>query len=101
MTAAMKALARGEADALAVAKLDSLSRSILDFTNIMATARKQSWGVVALDCSVDTTTPAGEAGANGMATFAQYERRLIAQRTSDALSELRSQGRAYGPTRFG
>lgn len=101
LTAAMKMLARGEADALAVAKLDRLSRSILDFTNIMATARKQAWGIVALDCSVDTTTPAGEAMANVMATFAQYERRLIAQRTSDALRELRSQGRAYGPTPFG
>ena len=101
LTAAMQMLRRCEAGALVVAKLDRLSRSILDFTSIMATARKQSWGIVALDLAVDTTTPAGEAMASVMATFAQYERRLIAQRTSDALRELRSQGRAYGPTPFG
>ena len=33
--------------------------------------------------------------------FAELDRALIAQRTSDALKELRSQGKAYGPTPFG
>jgi len=28
---------------------------------LMATAQKQSWALVALDCAVDTSTPAGEA----------------------------------------
>jgi DNA invertase Pin-like site-specific DNA recombinase len=101
VTTAMTMLRRGDADALVVAKLDRLSRSILDFTSIMARARKENWGVIALDCSVDTTTPAGEAMAHVMATFAQYERRVIAQRTSDALAELRSRSRVYSPTPFG
>ncbi len=39
--------------------------------------------------------------ANVMATFAQYERRVIAARTSAALSELRSQGRVYSRLPFG
>jgi DNA invertase Pin-like site-specific DNA recombinase len=64
-----------------VAKLDRLSRSMLDFTAVMAQAQKQGWALVALDCAVDTTTPAGEAMANVLATFAQFERRLIGQRT--------------------
>jgi DNA invertase Pin-like site-specific DNA recombinase len=34
-----------------------------------------------LDCPADTTTPAGEAMANVLATFAQFERWLIGQRT--------------------
>ena len=101
LAAALNVLCRSEAAVLLVSKLDRLSRSILDFTGLMARARKEGWAITALDCSVDTTTPAGEAMANVMATFAQYERRLIAQRTSDALKELRSQGRAYGPTPFG
>jgi len=33
--------------------------------------------------------------------FAELERALIAQRTSDALSELRSRGRVYGPLAYG
>lgn len=99
--AAMATLQRGEADALVVAKLDRLSRSMLDFAGVMARAHKEHWGLIALDCAVDTTTPAGEALASVMATFAQFERRLIGQRTSEALRALRSQGRAYGSVPYG
>jgi DNA invertase Pin-like site-specific DNA recombinase len=94
--AALETLERGEASALVVAKLDRLSRSMLDFAGIMELAQKQGWALVALDVSVDTTTPAGEAMANVMATFAQFERRLIGQRTRDALAEKRKQGVRLG-----
>lgn len=93
---ALEMLFAGEADALVVAKLDRLSRSMLDFAGIMTTAQKQGWAVVALDCSVDTTTPAGEAMANVMATFAQFERRLIGQRTREALEAKRTAGVRLG-----
>src|SRR3954452_15152564 len=73
---ALRVLKAGEASALVVAKLDRLSRSMLDFTALMAKAQKQSWALVALDCAVDTSTPAGEAMAHMLATFAQFERRL-------------------------
>src|SRR5215217_5456181 len=93
---ALEALERGDASALVVAKLDRLSRSMLDFAGLMAQAQKQSWALVALDCAVDTTTPAGEAMANVMATFAQFERRLIGQRTKEALAAKRSAGVRLG-----
>lgn len=98
---AMGLLRTGKADALLVAKLDRLSRSLLDFASLMEQARRERWGVVALDLAVDTTTPSGALMAHVMASFAQYERRVIATRTSDALRELRAQGRAFGPTPFG
>src|SRR5437660_9397542 len=69
---------------------------MIDFTTLMATAQKQGWALVALDCAVDTTTPAGEAMANVLATFAQFERRLISQRTRDALAIKRSEGVPLG-----
>ena len=94
--AALESLQRGEADALAIAKLDRLSRSMLDFANIMAKAQKESWALIALDVNVDTTTPAGEAMANVVATFAQFERRLISQRTREALAIKRAQGVRLG-----
>jgi DNA invertase Pin-like site-specific DNA recombinase len=72
---------------------------MLDFSKIMAAAQKQSWGVVALDVAVDTTTPAGEMMANVMATFAQFERRLIGQRTRDALAAKRAAGVVLGRPR--
>ena len=93
---ALETLQAGDAGALVVAKLDRLSRSMLDFTTVMATASKQGWALVALDCAVDTTTPAGEAMANVLATFAQFERRLIGQRTREALAAKRASGVRLG-----
>ena len=68
---------------------------MLDLQTIMAVAQRQSWGLVALDVNVDTTTPAGEA----MGTFAQFERRLIGQRTRDALAAKRAAGVQLGRPR--
>jgi DNA invertase Pin-like site-specific DNA recombinase len=93
---ALETLKSRGADGLVVAKLDRLSRSMLDFTAIMARATKQGWALVALDCAVDTTTPAGEAMANVLATFAQFERRLIGQRTREALAAKRAAGVRLG-----
>jgi DNA invertase Pin-like site-specific DNA recombinase len=97
---ALEAVEKGRAGALVVAKLDRLSRSLLDFAGLMQQARRQGWALVALDLGVDTTTPAGEMMANVMATFAQFERRLIGQRTKDALAVKRSQGVRLGRPRL-
>jgi DNA invertase Pin-like site-specific DNA recombinase len=94
--AALEQLERKQADGLVVAKLDRLSRSMLDFTTVMAKAQNEGWALVALDCAVDTTTPAGEAMAHVLATFAQFERRLIGQRTRDALAIKKKQGVRLG-----
>jgi DNA invertase Pin-like site-specific DNA recombinase len=94
--AALDVLAAGEASALVVAKLDRLSRSMLDFARIMATAQKQSWALVALDVQVDTSSPGGEAMAHMLATFAQFERRLISERTKQALAQKRASGVRLG-----
>jgi DNA invertase Pin-like site-specific DNA recombinase len=97
--AALEALERGKVDALVVSKLDRLSRSMLDFTSVMAKAQRHGWALVALDCAVDTTTPAGEAMANVLATFAHFERRLISQRMREALAVKRAQGVRLGRPR--
>jgi DNA invertase Pin-like site-specific DNA recombinase len=62
----------------------------------MATAQKQHWALVALDCAVDTSTPSGEAMANMVAVFSQFERRLISQRTKEALAVKRASGVRLG-----
>jgi DNA invertase Pin-like site-specific DNA recombinase len=54
---------------------------------------------VALDLGVDTTTPAGEMIANSVTNFSQFERRLIGQRTKDALAVKRAQGVKLGRPR--
>lgn len=95
----LERLKAGEAQVLCTAKCDRLCRSLLEFAGIMATARKEGWTLVALDCPVDLTTPTGEAMASVMAVFAQLERRLIGERTRNALAERRAQGVQLGRRR--
>lgn len=92
----LEAVETGGAEALIVAKLDRLSRSLLDFASLMQRAQRKGWALVALDLGVDTTTPQGEMMASVLAVFAQFERRLIGQRTRDALAVKRAQGVRLG-----
>jgi DNA invertase Pin-like site-specific DNA recombinase len=89
-------LATGQADVLVVAKLDRLARSTLDFATICAQAQEQRWNLVALDLGVDLSTPGGRLMANVLASMAQWEREVIAQRTTDAMQEARRQGARFG-----
>ncbi len=82
-------------DVLVVAKLDRLSRSVIDFASLMDRAYRQGWALVVLGL-VDTTTPTGEFMANVLASVAQLERRMIAERTSGALQAARAQGKRLG-----
>jgi DNA invertase Pin-like site-specific DNA recombinase len=99
LAAAIGTVERGDAQAIVVAKLDRLSRSLLDFAGLMDRARRKGWSLVALDLQLDMTTPAGEMMAAVMATFAQFERRLIGQRTRDALAQKRLDGVVLGRPR--
>ncbi|HEY0936249.1 MAG TPA: recombinase family protein [Trebonia sp.] len=96
LDAALTAVTTGAADVLVVAKLDRLSRSVVDFAGLLDRALREGWGVVALDLGVDTTTPAGELVANVMAAVAQWERRVIGQRTKDGLAAKREAGVRLG-----
>ena len=93
---ALRVLKAGDAKALVVAKLDRLSRSMIDFAAVMAKAQKQNWALVALDVAVDSSSPAGEAMVHMLATFAQFERRLIGQRTREALAAKKASGVRLG-----
>lgn len=93
---ALRTLAEGEADVLVVAKLDRLSRSVLDFANLMEKAGKEGWSLVVLDLGVDTTTPNGELIANIMIALAQWERRIIGERTRAALQAVQARGTRVG-----
>lgn len=96
LAACLAVLDAGDADVLVVAKLDRLSRSLVDFAALVARAREHGWSVVALDIGVDTSTANGELVANIVMSLAQWERRLIGDRTRDALASARSRGVRLG-----
>lgn len=99
ITDALERLRKGEAGVLVVSKLDRLSRSLLDFAGLMDRAKREGWRLVVLDLAIDTTTASGALMANVMASFAEYERRLIADRTSAALQAKKALGHRLGRPR--
>jgi len=99
LDAALAMVESGGADVLVVAKLDRLSRSLLDFAALMARARSKGWILVALDLGIDLSTPAGEFLASVMASAAQWERRIIGQRTKEALAARKAAGVRLGRPR--
>lgn len=96
LAAALAAVESGQAAALIVAKLDRLSRSVRDSADMLDRAHRAGWSLLSCDLAVDTSTPAGEAAAGMMTVFSQLERRLIGQRTRDALAVKRAQGVRLG-----
>ena len=94
LTAALEALKRGEASTLVVSKMDRLSRSLLDFTSMIAEAQKQGWALIALDSPADPSTAAGVADGQRHVAFSQLERKLIGERTKAALAVRKAEGEA-------
>ncbi|WP_431813872.1 recombinase family protein [Kocuria sp. cx-455] len=83
-------LKAGKADALAVSKLDRLSRSVADFAGLLETATRQRWALICLDLGIDTSTITGAAMAQVTCTFAEMERKKIAERTRDGMAKIKT-----------
>lgn len=97
LDAALTALAGPErvAERLVVAKLDRLARSLSHYAQLVEQARAQGWQLVALD-TPEASTAQGEAMQAITAVFAQLERRLISERTREALQAARARGVQLG-----
>lgn len=99
MDEALDLLAVGEADVLAVSKLDRVSRSVADFCMLADRAEREGWSLRVLDLGLDMTTPTGRMQAQMLAVFAEFERRMISQRTRDALRQKAAEGVRIGRPR--
>lgn len=67
-----------------VYKLDRISRSILDFSNMMSLFQEMGVAFVSATEHFDTSSPMGRAMLNICIVFAQLERETIQQRVADA-----------------
>lgn len=77
----------GPDDVLAVAKLDRLSRSVLDFAAILKRAEEGGWSIVVLDLGVDMTRPNGKLIAHVLIAMAEWERETISTRIREGLAQ--------------
>ncbi len=91
---ALRTIAEGHADGLVAAKLDRLSRSVVDFGTLLEWFEDHKAVLVALDLQIDTSTPGGKLVANVFAAVAEWERGVIGERTRLALGALRADGKA-------
>lgn len=96
LSEALARLKAGEAQVLIVAKLDRLSRSLLDFSTLLAQSEREGWSVVIGDLGLSTTTPVGRLQASIVAAVAEFERERIRERCRDAAASKRARGERVG-----
>src|SRR3984957_18310477 len=85
-----------EGDTIVVWKLDRLSRSLKDVLHIMERIAQAGAGFRSITENLDTTTPAGRMMMQMVASFAEFERAMIRERTSAGLAAARAEGRVGG-----
>lgn len=99
---ALACLEDGRADAIIVAKLDRLTRSLRDLIDL--TERYFKSGEAALMSvaeQLDQRTASGRLVMNILAAVAQWERETIAERTKEALRWKRENGERIGTIPYG
>jgi len=91
----------GKSEAVIIAKLDRLTRSVKDLCNLLELFEKRSVALISVAESLDTASAAGRLVITIMAAVSQWEREAIGERTRDALRHKRSTGERVGNIRFG
>ena len=86
-------------DTLAVWKLDRLGRSVKGLVDLLADLEQRQIHFVSLTDGINTKTKAGRFFFHMMASLAQMERELIAERTRAGLNAARKLGRVGGRKR--
>jgi DNA invertase Pin-like site-specific DNA recombinase len=89
-------LESADAKALVARKLDKPARLLPDLACLLASAQKQGWALLTLECTPEPRTQAGEAAVTVLACFASCERGLHSQRIRQALALKRAQGVRLG-----
>ncbi len=83
---------KGEIDIIVVYKIDRLSRSILDFVELLNFYIVHHVNFVSVTQSINTETSSGRMMLNVLIAFAQYEREIIADRIRDKMRAMRIKG---------
>lgn len=85
-----------EDDTVVVWRLDRLGRSMQHLVEVVTTLGDQGVQFLSLTEAIDTNTPTGRLVFHITASFSQFERDLISERTNLGLAAARAQGRVGG-----
>lgn len=88
-------------DSVIVYKLDRLTRSVRDLGELLELFDRHGVSLISVSESLDTGTAAGRLVLNVMASVAQWEREIIAERTREALASKKAKGQRVGNMPFG
>ena len=86
----------GQIDCVVVYKVDRLSRSLLDFAKLMEVFDQHEVAFVSVTQQFNTATSMGRLVLNVLLSFAQFEREIISERTSDKMCAARRKGKWVG-----
>ena len=86
----------GKVDCVVVYKVDRLSRSLLDFAQIMAIFDEHKVAFASVTQQFNTSTPMGRLVLNVLLSFAQFEREIIGERIRDKIAAQRRKGKWAG-----
>lgn len=85
----------GQVHILIVTKLDRLTRSVSDQDYLTRRFDKRQVTLVSLQERVNPATATGEFMLNILASINQWERKMIGERTRDAMQHLKATGQVY------
>src|SRR5436190_15110858 len=97
----MALIQAGQAQAVIVAKLDRLTRSVKDLCGLLELFEKRRVALISVAESLDTASAAGRLVITIMGAVSQWEREAIGERTRDALRHKRDHGERVGNIEFG
>ena len=85
-------ISKGLINTVVVYKVDRLSRSILDFHNMMKYFDKYNCNFVSITQAFDTSTSMGKLTLNMLLSFAQFEREVASERVRDKIRASKAKG---------
>jgi DNA invertase Pin-like site-specific DNA recombinase len=85
-------ISKGLVQTVVVYKVDRLSRSIMDFHNMMKEFEKYNCNFVSITQAFDTSTSMGKLTLNMLLSFAQFEREVSSERVRDKIYASKSKG---------
>lgn len=89
---------KGLIQTVVVYKVDRLSRSIMDFHNMMKEFDKYGCSFVSITQAFDTSTSMGKLTLNMLLSFAQFEREVSSERVRDKIRASKAKGLWTGGT---